>query len=157
MDEDDGPGGPGISLGPSGPALGPPSGKGSSSAGQDGPGTKETGSGSAKKPRADTPDSAVDVNLSPGSSASSSSDYQTDNVGAQSAPGKVSGTKGAAEEEKVTIATQTGIEEADKGFDMGKLSVDTHCYECKVKYRDPRPKDLVMFLHAWKYSVRSLA
>jgi len=52
----------------------------------------------------------------------------------------------------VTIATQTGIEEADKGFDIAKLSVDPHCYECKVKYRDPRPKDLVMFLHAWTYS-----
>ena len=54
----------------------------------------------------------------------------------------------------MTIATQTGIEEADKGFDIAKLSVDQHCYECKVKYRDPRPKDLVMFLHAWTYSVR---
>ena len=54
----------------------------------------------------------------------------------------------------MTIATQTGIEEADKGFDIAKLSVDPHCYECKVKYRDPRPKDLVMFLHAWTYSVR---
>ena len=58
-----------------------------------------------------------------------------------------------SEQEKVTIATQTGIEEADKGFDIAKLSVDPHCYECKVKYRDPRPKDLVMFLHAWTYSV----
>ena len=56
-------------------------------------------------------------------------------------------------EEKVTIATQTGIEEADRRFDSAKLSIDSHCYECKVKYRDPRPKDLVMFLHAWTYSV----
>ena len=56
-------------------------------------------------------------------------------------------------EEKVTIATQTGIEEADRRFDSAKLSIDPHCYECKVKYRDPRPKDLVMFLHAWTYSV----
>ena len=56
-------------------------------------------------------------------------------------------------EEKVTIATQTGIEEADRRFDSTKLSIDPHCYECKVKYRDPRPKDLVMFLHAWTYSV----
>ena len=54
----------------------------------------------------------------------------------------------------VTIATQTGVEEAPKPFDITKLSVDTHCYECKVKYRDPRPKDLVMFLHAYTYSVR---
>ena len=61
-----------------------------------------------------------------------------------------------------TIATQTGRtgeeEEAaavtdDDRFDNAKLSTDQHCYECKVKYRDPRPKDLIMFLHAWKYSV----
>ncbi len=38
-------------------------------------------------------------------------------------------------------------------FDTRKLSLDSHCYECKVKYRDPRPRDLVMFLHAWTYSV----
>ena len=39
-------------------------------------------------------------------------------------------------------------------FDQKKLTVDHHCYECKVKYRDPRPRDLVMFLHAWTYSVK---
>ena len=39
-------------------------------------------------------------------------------------------------------------------FNPDKLTMDKHCYECKVKYRDPRPKDLVMFLHAWKYTVR---
>ena len=32
-------------------------------------------------------------------------------------------------------------------------TVDKNCYECKVRYRDPKPKDLVMFLHALKYSV----
>ena len=52
-----------------------------------------------------------------------------------------------------TIATQTGIEEADELFDHKKLSYDAHCYECKVKYRDPSPKDLVMFLHAYTYTV----
>ena len=52
-----------------------------------------------------------------------------------------------------TIATQTGIEEADELFDTKKLSYDAHCYECKVKYRDPSPKDLVMFLHAYTYTV----
>jgi len=45
------------------------------------------------------------------------------------------------------------MEEADSTFYPCKLSVDPHCYECKVRYRDPRPKDLVMYLHAWKYSV----
>ena len=34
-----------------------------------------------------------------------------------------------------------------------KGKTDPHCYECTVKYRDPRPKDLVMFLHALKYQV----
>ena len=53
-----------------------------------------------------------------------------------------------------TIATQTGIEDADELFDLKKLSYDAHCYECKVKYRDPSPKDLVMFLHAYTYTVR---
>ena len=48
-----------------------------------------------------------------------------------------------------------GLPLTDEQFDAAKLSVDPHCYECKVKYRDPRPKDLVMFLHAWKYSVRN--
>ena len=53
-----------------------------------------------------------------------------------------------------TIATQTGIEEADERFNIKKLSFDTHCYECKVKYRDPSPNDLVMFLHAYTYTVK---
>ena len=53
-----------------------------------------------------------------------------------------------------TIATQTGIDDADERFDLKKLSYDSHCYECKVKYRDPSPNDLVMFLHAYTYTVR---
>ncbi len=58
-----------------------------------------------------------------------------------------------------TIATQTDCGVSDDGngdferFDESKLSVDKYCYECKVKYRDPTPKDLVMFLHAWAYTV----
>ena len=56
----------------------------------------------------------------------------------------------------MTIATQTGVEDGPQRFDVSKLSIDPHCYECKVKYRDPRPKDLVMFLHAYTYSVRIL-
>lgn len=54
---------------------------------------------------------------------------------------------------KVTVATQTGQEVPDLSYDPDKLSTDPHCYECKVKYRDPKPKDLVMYLHAWKYRV----
>ena len=33
------------------------------------------------------------------------------------------------------------------------MTWDPHCYECKVRYRDPKPKDLVMYLHAWRYKV----
>jgi hypothetical protein len=34
-----------------------------------------------------------------------------------------------------------------------KMTWDPHCYECKVRYRDPKPGDLVMYLHAWRYKV----
>lgn len=37
-----------------------------------------------------------------------------------------------------------------------KMTWDPNCYECKVRYRDPKPKDLVMYLHAWRYKVRQL-
>eukprot|EP00093_Oithona_nana_P013245 13245.XXX_674057_672063_1 [CDS] Oithona nana genome sequencing. len=50
---------------------------------------------------------------------------------------------------------ETVKEETDpdrQNFDPTKLSIDPHCFECKVKYRDPKPNDLVMFLHAWTYS-----
>ncbi|KAK6623538.1 hypothetical protein RUM43_009390 [Polyplax serrata] len=52
---------------------------------------------------------------------------------------------------KVTVATQTGHEAPDLTFQSEKMTTDPHCYECKVRYRDPKPKDLVMYLHAWKY------
>ncbi|XP_021913301.1 uncharacterized protein C18B11.02c-like isoform X3 [Zootermopsis nevadensis] len=52
---------------------------------------------------------------------------------------------------KVTVATQTGHEAPDLAFNPDKMSTDKHCYECKVRYRDPKPRDLVMYLHAWKY------
>ncbi|EDW52450.1 RNA pseudouridylate synthase domain-containing protein 2 isoform X1 [Drosophila sechellia] len=37
------------------------------------------------------------------------------------------------------------------GCHVSKVTVDEHCYECKVHYRDPKSKDLIMYLHAWKY------
>lgn len=52
---------------------------------------------------------------------------------------------------KVTVGTQTGSEPPDSSFANDKMTVDSHCYECKVKYRDPKPSDLVMYLHAWRY------
>lgn len=42
----------------------------------------------------------------------------------------------------------------DQDLASDKVVIDKHCYECKVHYRDPKPKDLVMYLHAWKYKVR---
>ena len=36
-----------------------------------------------------------------------------------------------------------------------KMTWDPNCYECKVRYRDPKSKDLVMYLHAWRYKVIS--
>ena len=43
---------------------------------------------------------------------------------------------------------QDSTEEAET-----KPKGDPHCYECKVKYRDPGPSDLMMFLHALRYQV----
>ena len=37
-----------------------------------------------------------------------------------------------------------------------KMTWDPNCYECKVRYRDPKAKDLVMYLHAWRYKVKLL-
>lgn len=54
---------------------------------------------------------------------------------------------------QVTVATQTGHDSPDFAFDPDKMTTDKHCYECKVRYRDPKPQDLVMYLHAWKYQV----
>ncbi|XP_078047482.1 pseudouridylate synthase RPUSD2 isoform X1 [Augochlora pura] len=74
--------------------------------------------------------------------------------------GSPSSTPGLGEEEqqqqqepslKVTVGTQTGSEPPDSSFANDKMTVDPHCYECKVKYRDPKPSDLVMYLHAWRY------
>lgn len=36
-----------------------------------------------------------------------------------------------------------------------KMTWDPNCYECKVRYRDPKAKDLVMYLHAWRYKVNN--
>lgn len=54
------------------------------------------------------------------------------------------------------VSTQTGQDAPDMDFDAEKLTYDPHCYECRVKFRDPKPKDLIMYLHAWKYSVSIL-
>ena len=54
------------------------------------------------------------------------------------------------EKDLVKEASEESNEEETEG---GKVKGDANCYECKVRYRDPTPKDLVMFLHALKYQV----
>lgn len=65
-------------------------------------------------------------------------------------------TAGRVRDSKVTVATQTGHEAPDFTFNPDKMTVDKHCYECKVRYRDPKPQDLIMYLHAWKYKVNNM-
>lgn len=48
--------------------------------------------------------------------------------------------------------TQTGMDGPDPRFDRAKASVDPDCPECRYRYKDPEPKDLVMYLHAYEYS-----
>ena len=56
-----------------------------------------------------------------------------------------------------TVTTATGTAGAVTATGAGDaLAADPHCYECRVRYRDPRPRDLVMYLHAWQYTVRVL-
>lgn len=52
-----------------------------------------------------------------------------------------------------TIATDTDLEksETEGETESSNYAKDPECYECRLKYRDPKPSDLVMFLHAWKY------
>lgn len=48
--------------------------------------------------------------------------------------------------------TQTGMDGPDPRFDRAKWSVDPDCPDCRYRYKDPEPKDLVMYLHAYEYS-----
>lgn len=50
------------------------------------------------------------------------------------------------------ISTQTGIDLPDMTYDKNKESIDPYCQECKINYKDPQPKELMMYLHALKYS-----
>lgn len=52
----------------------------------------------------------------------------------------------------IDASVQTGIDVPDVEFDKKKLTVDAHCHECKIRYKDPEPTDLVMYLHALRYS-----
>ena len=63
-------------------------------------------------------------------------------------------TDGVIKDAQSTVSAPSNQQGVDlEKFVPSKLSVDEHCQECKVKYKDPKPKDLVMFLHAYTYSV----
>ena len=38
-------------------------------------------------------------------------------------------------------------------FDTSRINFDPKCPDCQLKYKDPTPEDLVMYLHALKYKV----
>ena len=48
----------------------------------------------------------------------------------------------------------TETHQDDTEEEAGARKGDPHCYECKVKYRDPTEDDLVMYLHALRYQVQ---
>jgi hypothetical protein len=39
------------------------------------------------------------------------------------------------------------------GLDQSKLILDPTCLDCQRQFREPRPEELVMYLHALKYEV----
>lgn len=45
------------------------------------------------------------------------------------------------------------IDSVVDSYNSDKVTFDEHCFECKTRFRDPKPKDLMMFLHAWRYKV----
>lgn len=55
-----------------------------------------------------------------------------------------------------SVAVQTEHNSLHLTFDPSKMTKDKHCYECRVRYRDPKPQDLIMYLHAWKYKVSTI-
>ncbi|KAE8751272.1 hypothetical protein FOCC_FOCC001843 [Frankliniella occidentalis] len=50
-----------------------------------------------------------------------------------------------------SVATQTNHDEPDPHFRTEKLTREPTCSECNVQYRDPKPMDLIMYLHALRY------
>lgn len=49
-------------------------------------------------------------------------------------------------------SSQTDHEAPDLTFDPAKLRKVDNCIECNMTYNDPNPEQLVMFLHALKYT-----
>lgn len=48
-------------------------------------------------------------------------------------------------------AVHEPIDAAMSKLDPSKLTTDENCRECKLKFQDPRPENLVMYLHAFRY------
>ena len=57
------------------------------------------------------------------------------------------------EKQQLVVKEVTEESQEEEETEEGKVKGDANCYECKVKYRDPTPKDLVMYLHALRYQV----
>ena len=60
---------------------------------------------------------------------------------------------GSAAPTSTPTPTATPTPTGGAAFRPELMVADPHCYECKVRYRDPKPSDLVMYLHALKYAV----
>lgn len=73
-----------------------------------------------------------------------------DNMGNSSSQGVSTIASGVGDDSPVGLAVRLC---GPPGFRNELMTYDPHCYECKVRYRDPKPKDLVMYLHALTYKV----
>ncbi|CAL4062719.1 unnamed protein product [Meganyctiphanes norvegica] len=72
--------------------------------------------------------------------------------GSVSATGRIVGVVGVGGPVGDLGKTAAGELSKEYTYQASLMTVDHHCYECKVRYRDPKPRDLVMYLHALKYS-----
>ncbi|XP_069989945.1 pseudouridylate synthase RPUSD2 isoform X2 [Penaeus vannamei] len=121
------------------------------------PSPKEKSPSAADAPRVTSPPALIAQSgyASP-KALTSSLDIQPSMVGAEAVPPKTingcsSGLVGSDGLGVVSAGTQTSEGSRDYGYQPRLMTVDEHCYECKVRYRDPKPRDLVMYLHALKY------
>ncbi|XP_047489835.1 RNA pseudouridylate synthase domain-containing protein 2-like isoform X3 [Penaeus chinensis] len=121
------------------------------------PSPKEKSPSAADAPRVTSPPALIAQSgyASP-KPLTSSLDIQPSMVGAEAVPPKTingcsSGLVGSDGLGVVSAGTQTSEGNRDYGYQPRLMTVDEHCYECKVRYRDPKPRDLVMYLHALKY------
>ena len=78
---------------------------------------------------------------------------RTTNLGDSSDPSPHPGDSPDTTPRLGDIPETTALQQTQQCLPDRKGKTDPHCYECTVRYRDPGPKDLVMFLHALKYQV----